>query len=106
MSATVPSITTRIVAEQRKRLVASILRAAEQSTWWRKLSSEEQADYREDVLAAINVFYELVRDIVKVSEDDGIRNDYAIKLIEKVHASQRELERSMLPAKHPAPAVM
>jgi hypothetical protein len=90
-----PSVTTRIVAEQRKRLVASVMRAAEQSTWWRKLTPNEQADFRDDTLTAINVFYELVRDIVKVSEDDGIRNDYAIKLIEKMHAEQRELVASL-----------
>lgn len=96
MSAPVPSITTRIVAEQRKRLVASILRAAEQSEWWRKLTSEQQKLYRDDVLSAVNVFYELVRDIVKVSEDDGVRNDYAIQLIEKVHASQRQLEQVVM----------
>lgn len=88
---TMPSTTTRIVAEQRKRLVASVMRAAEQAPWWHRLTSEQQADFREDVLSAINVFYELVRDIVKVSEDDGVRNDYAIKLIEKMHADQREL---------------
>jgi hypothetical protein len=103
MSATAPSITTRIVAEQRKRLVASIMRSAEQSSWWRKLTGDEQVDYRDDVLSSINVFYELVRDIVKVSEDDGIRNDYAIKLIEKMHADQQvivqRLNRETAPVK-------
>lgn len=88
---TAPSVTTRIVAEQRKRLVASIMRSAEQSSWWRKLTSEEQGDYREDVLSSINVFYELVRDIVKVSEDDGIANDYVVKLIQQMHAEQQQI---------------
>lgn len=86
-----PSVTTKIVAEQRKRLVASIMRSAEQSSWWRKLSTEEQVDYRDDVLSSINVFYELVRDIVKVSEDEVVSNDYVVKLIEKMHADQQAL---------------
>lgn len=87
----VPSVTTKIVAEQRKRLVASVMRAAETSTWWRKLTPEEQGDFREDVLSSINVFYELVRDIVKVSEDELVSNDYVVKLIEKMHADQQAL---------------
>ncbi len=104
MSAPGPSVTMRIVAEQRKRLVASIMRGAEQSTWWRKLTPEEQGAFRDDTLTSINVFYELVRDIVKVSEDDGIRNDQAIQLINAVHQSQREIMRVIVNEKTPEKA--
>lgn len=85
----------RLLMEQRKRLIASILGAAETSPWWGKLSVQEQRAHREKVLAAIGVFYDLCRDIVKVSNDDSVRNDLALSLIQQVHDGQRALERQL-----------
>lgn len=81
----------RIMVEQRKRLVATIMGAAERSAWWKNLPAAEQVTFRNTVLDSIGVFYDLVRDVIKVGHDDSMRNDHAIALIEQVHAGQREL---------------
>jgi len=86
----------RVVAEQRKRCLASILSAAETAPWWGKLSRPEQIAYRQKVIDSLGVFYDLCRDVIKVSEDD-LRNAYAVELIEKVYAQQAEMLRAMNP---------
>lgn len=88
-------MTSRLLGEQRKRLVASIMGAAEQSAWWHKLSSAEQTAYREKVRSSIGTFYDFCRDVIKVTGDDTIRNDYALQLLNEVHAGQKRLERGM-----------
>jgi len=76
----------RVVSEQRKRLIASILSAAESSPWWRRLSADEKSAYRDKVITSVGVFYDLCRDVIKVTEEDGVRNEYAIELIEQIHS--------------------
>ena len=75
----------RVVTEQRKRCLASILGAAEASAWWGRLSKDEQLAYRQRVIDALGVFYDLCRDVIKVSDDDGVRNEHAVDLIERIH---------------------
>ena len=84
-----------ILIEQRKRLVASVMGAAEQSAWWSKLTSVEQREFRKKLLDSVGVFYDLVRDVVKVSNEDSMVNEQALSLIQQVHAGQARLERSM-----------
>lgn len=86
---------SRLLAEQRKRLVASILGSAEQSPWWKNLSVEEQRAFRDKVLLGIGSFYDLCRDVIKVSNDDTLRNEHALTLIQQVHDGQRALERQL-----------
>lgn len=90
-------IIMRLFVEQRRRLVASIMGAAEQGPWWKSLPQAEQVAFRDKVLDSIGIFYDLVRDVIKVGHDDSIRNDHAIALIEQVHAGQRELLRALAP---------
>lgn len=75
----------RVVTEQRKRCLASILGAAETSPWWGRLSKEEQVAYRQKVLDSLGVFYDLVRDVIKVTDEGAIRNEHAVDLIEAIH---------------------
>jgi hypothetical protein len=82
---TAPGPVVRLIGEQRKRLVASLMSAAETSPWWRTLTKEQQVAYREKVLSSVGVFYDLCRDVIKISEEDGLRNEYAISMIEDVH---------------------
>lgn len=86
------STTVKLLAEQRKRMLASIMRAAEAETWWGVLKRDEQERYRTKVVDSINVFYDFCRDVIKVSEEDGVSNDAAVKLLGQVHASQRTIE--------------
>lgn len=77
----------RVVTEQRKRCLASILGAAETSSWWPRLSRDEQQAYRTKVIEALGVFYDLCRDVIKVTDEDGLRNDHAVELIERIHTA-------------------
>lgn len=79
------AVVVRVVTEQRKRCLASILGGAENAPWWGRLSREEQLAYRQKVIDALGVFYDLVRDVIKVSDDDGLRNDHVVELIERIH---------------------
>lgn len=77
----------RVVTEQRKRCLASILGAAEASPWWGRLTKDEQQAYRAKVVDSLGVFYDLCRDVIKVTDEDGhgLRNDHAVELIERIH---------------------
>jgi hypothetical protein len=85
MEASVSGAVIRVVTEQRKRCLASILGAAETSTWWPRLTKDEQLAYRQRVIDALGVFYDLCRDVIKVSDEDGLRNDHVVDLIERIH---------------------
>lgn len=85
----------RLLIEQRKRMIAGILGAAEQAQWWGKLNAAEQRAHREKVLSSVGVFYDFCRDVIKISNDDTVRNDYAIDLIRQVHAGQQKLQRQL-----------
>lgn len=78
-------VVIRVVTEQRKRCLASILGAAETSPWWSRLSRDEQIAYRQRVIDSLGVFYDLCRDVIKVADDDGPRNDHVVELIERIH---------------------
>lgn len=77
----------RIVSEQRKRCLASILTSAEQSPWWHRLSAEEKAAFRTKVVDSLGVFYDFVRDVVKVTDEDGDRNEAVLDLLHDIHTA-------------------
>lgn len=85
----------RLLAEQRKRCLATILTAAEGTSWWPRLSDDQQSTYRDQVRAALAVFYDLTRDVVKVTEDDGVRNEIALDLIRSIHTQQTQINESL-----------
>lgn len=76
----------RLMAEQRKRCLATILSSAESSAWWAKLDRHQQDAYRDQVRSALAIFYDFARDVLKVQdEDSGVRNDLALELIQAVY---------------------
>jgi hypothetical protein len=83
----------RLLAEQRKRCLATILNSAESSPWWARLSDTQQNTYRDQVRTALAVFYDLSRDVVKVADDDddGMRNGHAIELIRSFTTQQQRI---------------
>lgn len=89
----VDDMAMRLLVEQRKRLVASVLNAAEGSGWWHKLSREQQVAFRDKVLSSVGVYYDFCRDIIKVGQEDAVVNGHALELIESLHEGQRRLER-------------
>lgn len=86
-----PPFVVKLLAEQRKRCLATILSTAENSAWWPALSNTQQSAFREQVRSAINVFYDFTRDVIKVSEEDGPRSDVVLDLIRSMHREQREI---------------
>jgi hypothetical protein len=89
----------RLAGEQRRRFIAGMLGAAESSTWWSKLNTTEQRSYRERVMTSVGTYHDFMLDVIKVThDDDSIRNERAIELIQQVHASQARLERTMTKA--------
>lgn len=83
-----------LAAEQRKRLVASILGQAER-TFKQKLTPREWADFRDKVMDSIGTYHDFLLDVIKVSRDGMIRNEEAIRIIEQIHASQVRMERHL-----------
>lgn len=83
---------SRLLVEQRKRLVAAIMNHVEQSAWWRQLRPEEQRAFRQKTLDSIGIFYDFCRDVIKVGNETTIVNEHALNLIQAVHESQRRLE--------------
>lgn len=79
-------IVLRLITEQRKRAVAGILGHAEHSAWWERLSVTEQRALRDKLLGDIGVFYDLVRDVVKVGQEQTVVNEHTARLIEQIHA--------------------
>lgn len=80
----------KLLAEQRKRVVGSIMGAAEQSPWWNKLTPVDQRAYRQKVLDSIGVFYDFTLDVLKVGTDT-IVNEHALDLIVEMHRDVRRL---------------
>ncbi len=94
MSAQAPMV-IRLLVEQRKRCLATILNAAEASSWWTRLSDAQQTQFRDQVRAAIGVFYDFTRDVAKVTEDDVTRNEPALELIRSVHTQQQRISEKL-----------
>lgn len=84
----------RLAIEQRKRLVASILNAAESSPWWSRLSGPERTAYREKILSSIGVYHDFMLDVIKIGQDDPV-NEYAIELISAVHNTTKRIEQRL-----------
>lgn len=82
----------RLVVERRKRVVATILGRVERE-WLKpgKIKRDEYEEFRTVVLEAINAWHDLVLDIIKVGDEDTMRNDHAVDLLEQVHRSQMAL---------------
>lgn len=89
----------RLLGEQRKRCYATILTSAETAPWWGRLSSAQQQTYRENVRSALTIFYDLTRDIVKISdEDDALRNEHTLDVIRAIHTQTTTIAEALAPA--------
>lgn len=95
MSGTATPMVMRLLAEQRKRCLATILTSAESSSWWTRLSEAQQSHFRDQVRSALAVFYDLTRDVIKVTDDDTMRNDLALDLIRSVHTQTTRMSEKL-----------
>lgn len=82
----------RLIIEKRKRVIATILGHAEREFLKTgKISRDEFETFRSATLLAIDTWHDLMLDILKISDEDMMRNEHAVELLERVHASQRRL---------------
>lgn len=79
-------IVIRHITEGRKRAIAGILGHCENSVWWERLSVAEQRALRDKLLNDFGVFYDRVRDFVKIGAEDTVVNEHTARLIEQIHA--------------------
>jgi len=80
------SIIKRLAIEQRRRLIASVLNAVD--------DEKDARARRERIIRAINSYHDFLLDVVKVSDEEYVRNEHALELIASVHASQQRIERA------------
>lgn len=78
-------------SRQRERVVASIMGHAERSSWWDGLNPAERKQFRDKVLASTSAYHDVVLDLLRSIDDQSIGNPEVIRLLDLVHASQREL---------------
>jgi hypothetical protein len=83
----------RLAIEQRKRVVGGIMGHVENSPWWPKLAPAEQKAFRDKVLSSVNAYHDLMLDMLRITGDDALVNERTLDVIERVHESQRRLER-------------
>ena len=89
------SVLRAMAVEQRKRLVAGVMNAAEGSPWWSRLKPDEQRAYRQMVMDKIGVYHDFMLDAIKVSDDTQIVSEDAMRTLERVHVSLRNLEKAV-----------
>ena len=83
-----------LLQAQRRRCLAGIMGAAESTSFWRQSPVDEQRAFRSNVIDSLNVFYDLCRDALQVSEDPGIvRNERAIEVLEE---AAKNIQRLLL----------
>lgn len=87
----------RLAVQQRKRLVAVVMSAAESTTWWPRLAREDQDAFRDKVLRGINGYHEFMLDVITVGGEDAQHSDEVLALLERIHASQLRVERGAAP---------
>lgn len=82
------STTHELLQAQRKRVVAAILGHAEREVY-PHLSRPQQAAFRAKVLTTIDVYHDLVMDLIKVYEgrDDSVINEEALNLLRQIHGA-------------------
>jgi hypothetical protein len=80
------STTNELLQAQRKRVVASILGHAEREIY-PLLSPLQRTTFRNKVLTSIDVYHDLVMDLIKVYEgrDDSVVNEEMLRLLRGIH---------------------
>lgn len=84
----------RLIAERRKRLVATIMGHAERE-FFDRLTPQQQQDFRRKTLGAIDDFADLMRDVLKITGEDVVVNGHALELLEKIHDNQRAIAKRL-----------
>jgi hypothetical protein len=84
----------RLIGERRKRLVATIMGHAERE-FFAQLTPQQQREFRNKTLTAIDEFADLMRDVLKITSEDVTVNGHALELLEKIHDGQRAIVKRL-----------
>lgn len=76
---------------QRERVIASVMGHAERSAWWDKMTPAERKAFRDKVLSSVGAYHDVVLDLLRSVDDQSIGNPEVVRLLDLVHASQKEL---------------
>jgi hypothetical protein len=79
----------KLAAEQRGRLVGSILGHAEREIY-PKLNAAERKAFREKVLASVGVYHDFVLDCLRASADGAVVNEEAMALLHGIHSAVKQ----------------
>lgn len=79
-----------LLAEQRNRLVATVLTKVEP-----RVPKSQWRTCRQEIMDAIGIYHDLVLDVLKVTGDGTLRNEEALRLIQAVHESSRRIESAL-----------
>ena len=83
----------KLAGEQRRRLVAGLMGAAEAQPWYSRLTAAERDTYRKEVMFRIGVYHDFMLDVLKVADDgSAVINDHALELLRHVHDTARRIE--------------
>ena len=75
-----------LAVQQRRRMVATVMGVLEAEVW-PSLSVQKQQEVRRKVLASIDVYHDLMLDIIKTGDQDGVVfNEEAIRLLRRIHS--------------------
>jgi hypothetical protein len=84
-----------LLIEQRKRMVGGVMSHAEGSSWWGKLTVDEQRAFRDKVLSSTGAYHDVVLDCVKAAVGNGaVINEEALNLIRDLHDRQMRVSRA------------
>lgn len=84
----------RLMGQQRRRMVATVMTTVEKRAWWSTLSGPEQREFKEDLNRAIGIYHDFMLDVVQVGGEDELRSERALTLLESINQAVR----------HPQPA--
>lgn len=90
MSSSDNDLARRLVMEQRRRAIGTIMGAIEELAY-PKLSQAEQRTLRQHVLNGMGAYHDFVLDVLKVKHDDMVQNEETLRLLRDIHSGQREM---------------
>lgn len=83
----------RLMGQQRRRLVATMMTSCEGSTWWPKLTPVEQREFKELLQRSIGIYHDFMLDVVQVGGDDEIRGEAALAMLESIRQGVASMQR-------------
>lgn len=84
-----------MLAQQRKRVVGSLMKYIESEVYPR-LNEDEQRALRQKILAAVGMYHDVCLDMLKASVEDGsVVNEEALRLLAHISSRVQSLDRSL-----------